>query len=59
MRAVVRSEIDCPFSYVLGSIEDENYERCLDTGRVVEVAEQSFRFASPRPRCQLVNNETP
>lgn len=54
-----RSEIDCPFSYLVGDELAENFERCHDTGRVTEVAEKRFRFTALKPRCQLINNETP
>ena len=53
-----RYEVDCPFSYLLGSTAAENYYRCLDTAHVRELAEQRVSFSAPRARCQLINNET-
>jgi hypothetical protein len=53
-----RYEVDCPFSYLLGSTAAENYYRCLDTAHIREFAEQRVSFSAPRPRCQLINNET-
>jgi hypothetical protein len=53
-----RYEVDCPFSYVLGSTEAENYEQCRDTARLLERAEQRVSFSAQRPRCRLINNET-
>jgi hypothetical protein len=51
--------VDCPFSYVLGFEAAENFERCRDIGRVEETAADRFRFTALKPRCELVNNETP
>jgi hypothetical protein len=53
-----RYEVDCPFSYLLGSTADENYYHCLDTAQIREFAEQRVSFSAQRPRCQLINNET-
>ena len=52
-------EVDCPFSYVLESESYEIFQRCYDTGRVREVAEQRFSFTALKPRCHLVVNKTP
>jgi hypothetical protein len=54
-----RYQIDCPFTYFLGYTSGEVYTRCHDTGQVTEIAEQRFRFTSPKPRCQLIYNKTP
>ena len=51
-------QIDCPFTYFLGYTSGEVYTRCHDTGQVTEIAEQRFRFTSPKPRCQLIYNKT-
>jgi hypothetical protein len=37
----------------------EVYTQCRDTGQVTEIAEQQFRFTSPKPRCRLIYNKTP
>jgi hypothetical protein len=34
-------------------------QQCRDTGQVTEIAEQRFRFTSPKPRCRLIYNKTP
>lgn len=52
-------EVDCPFTYFVGFVSAEAFERCRDTGQVTEVAEQRFRFKSLKPRCQLIVNKTP
>jgi hypothetical protein len=54
-----RYVVDCPFRYVIGSELAENFERCNDIGRVTEIAEDRFSFAAHKPRCALINNETP
>jgi hypothetical protein len=52
-------QVDCPFTYFLGSTSLEVYLQCRDTGQVTEIAEQRFRFTSPKPRCRLIDNKTP
>jgi hypothetical protein len=52
-------QIDCPFTYFLGNTSLEVYTQCRDTGQVTEIAEQRFRFTSPKPRCHLIYNKTP
>ena len=52
-------QIDCPFTYFLGNTALEVYTQCRDTGQVTEIAEQRFRFTSPKPRCRLIYNKTP
>lgn len=54
-----RYEVDCPFTYFLGFVTAEAFERCRDTARITEVAEQRFSFTSLKPRCQLIVNKTP
>jgi hypothetical protein len=51
-------QVDCPFTYFLGYTSEEVYTRCRDTGQVTEIAEQRFRFTSPKPRCQLIYDKT-
>ena len=53
-----RYQIDCPFTFFLGYTDGEVYTRCRDTGQVTEIAEQRFRFTSPKPRCQLIYDKT-
>src|SRR5271157_821604 len=52
-------QIDCPFTYFLGTTSLEVYTQCRDTGQVTEIAEQKLRFTSPKPRCRLIYNKTP